>query len=101
DEFTIAESTDNNFLRTLGETGLVGFITFYGTILMAICLMFKHRHTSSSFRQSFYVGLIAGIIGLLINAVYIDVFVASKVALTFWALVGMAAGLMKLEKKPV
>jgi len=99
DEFTIAESTDNNFLRTLGETGLVGFITFYGTIILAIRLMFKYRNTPNQFRQSFYVGLIAGTIGLLINAAYIDVFVASKVALTFWSLLGIAAALMKLEKK--
>ncbi len=33
--------------------------------------------------------MIAGIVGLLLNATYIDVFVASKVAETFWALVGI------------
>jgi len=100
DEFTIAESTDNNFLRTLGETGLAGFITFYGTILSAVWLMFKNRHTRSQFRQSFYIGLTAGIIGLFVNAMYIDVFVASKVALTFWALMGIAASLLYIDMKP-
>jgi len=99
DEFTIAESTDNNFLRTLGETGALGFITFYGTILVAIALMFKYRHSHNTFRQSFFVGLSAGTIGLLINAVYIDVFAASKVAYAFWSMMGLAAALIKMEQQ--
>src|SRR3989337_1530554 len=32
EDFTEAESTDNDFLRALGETGLLGFLTFFGTI---------------------------------------------------------------------
>jgi len=35
------------------------------------------------------VGIGAGTFGLLINAIYIDVFEASKVAFTFWALMGI------------
>jgi len=84
-QFTDAESTDNDYLRALGETGLLGFLLFFGTISYVIVILFKNR------RQSAYlIGLLAGIIGLLINASYIDVFEASKVAFTFWALIGLA-----------
>ncbi len=36
--------------------------------------------------------------GLLVNAFYIDVFEASKVAYTFWALLGLILVAIKLEK---
>src|SRR5207244_150332 len=32
EDFTEAESTDNDFLRALGETGLLGFLSFFGAI---------------------------------------------------------------------
>ena len=48
---------------------------------------------------AFSVSFIAFTIGLLINALYIDVFEASKVALTFWALAGVLLGLQKMPAK--
>lgn len=90
-QFTEAESTDNNFLRTLGETGALGFITFYGVVILAIKMAFVvlHRNDDDVFKRIFAIGFIASAIGLLINALYIDVFAASKVAFTFWALAGI------------
>ena len=38
---------------------------------------------------AYAIGMIAGIVGLLLNASYIDVFAASKVAETFWAFTGI------------
>jgi hypothetical protein len=40
-------------------------------------------------------GVIGGIIGTMINAVFIDVFEASKFAITFWLLVGLAVYIAK------
>ena len=90
--FTEAESTDNNFLRTLGETGLIGFITFYGTIVLASLAAFKQVRpgvTPHPLVLSLNVALLSASFGLLINATYIDVFAASKVAMTYWAFVGL------------
>jgi hypothetical protein len=90
--FTEAESTDNNFLRTLGETGLFGFITFYGTILLvAIAALRQIRPgvTPHPLVLSLNVAILSASFGLLINATYIDVYAASKVAMTYWALVGL------------
>jgi len=91
DEFTIADSTDNNYLRTLGETGALGFITFYGTIVYLLIsttrtLLLKQTHP---FDRALSVGYISGTLGLLVNATYIDVFAASKVAYTFWFFSGV------------
>lgn len=85
--FTEAESTDNNFLRTLGETGLLGFITFYG-IFWVIFYQIEKNKKASPWLKSLNLAFMAASIGLLANALYIDVFASSKVAFTYWALAG-------------
>lgn len=88
-QFTEAESTDNNFLRTLGETGLVGFITFYGGVIALLVVLYrKQKTTDDKALRAFNLAFIAASIGLLLNATYIDVFASSKVAFTYWALAG-------------
>lgn len=97
--FTEAESTDNNFLRTLGETGLLGFITFYGLIIFVLYKAYlTYRFHNDNLSQALSIGIITGIVGLLINASYIDVFASSKVAFTFWAFTGMFLGYTKVIK---
>lgn len=93
-EYSTAESTDNNFLRTLGETGLIGFLTFYGLIAVIMIEIFKTK-SSSLLTQALKIGFLGSIFGLLINATYIDVFAASKVAYTFWAFAGITLALLK------
>lgn len=88
-QFSEADSTDNNFLRTLGETGIFGFISFYGLIIYILSVIYKNTKNSDPLIATINVGLTGSIIGLLINASYIDVFAASKVAFTFWALAGI------------
>lgn len=90
EQFTEAESTDNNFLRTLGENGAVGFFFYYGAIGLALWYSWQaYRRSDDSWLTIFAIANFAGTIGLLINASYIDVFVASKVAYTFWTLQGV------------
>src|SRR3989344_239407 len=93
-QFTEAESTDNNYLRTLGETGLAGFLTFYGSILAALTFsvrtLLRTNSKLNQFEKIVLIGFIAGSLGLLLNAYYIDVFVASKIAQLYWAYAGMA-----------
>jgi len=88
--FIEADSTDNNFLRTLGETGILGWLIFYGLIWFAWRRLFIGLNHQSWVTQSLSLGLIGGTIGLLANALIIDVFAASKVAFTFWAVLGIA-----------
>jgi hypothetical protein len=101
DVFTEADSTDNNFLRTLGETGALGFITFYGTILVVLYYAFRSMKSEDLILSTLSIGLVGGIIGLLLNAAYIDVFASSKVAQSFWAICGLFFGYMYLVKQEV
>lgn len=90
-QFTEAESTDNNFLRTLGETGLLGFVTFYGVVAVGLYYAYVLLKSNDQLGKAVAIGFIASSVGLLLNAVYIDVFAASKVALSYWALLGVIA----------
>ena len=97
-DFTFADSTDNNYLRTLGETGLLGFLSFYGIIAYLIFITSKqYRQLQTPSEKALLLGFTAGSCGLLINAVYTDVFAASKVAYTYWLLAGLVLGSISLQ----
>ncbi len=101
-EYSTAESTDNNFLRTIGETGIFGFIIFYGFILIISLEVYKQKSSTSPIVQALRIGFLGSVLGILINATYIDVFAASKVAYTFWAFAGITiAGLKPNSSKSI
>ncbi len=101
-DFTEAESTDSDFLRALGETGLLGFLTFFGVIGIACHQVIKkYKNVDDLTESAIVAGIFGAIIGLLVNAVYIDVFEASKVAYTFWMLIALLLALLNFsQKKP-
>ncbi len=94
---SISLATDNDYLRALGETGLLGFLAF-GSVLVAFALLIRQglRKIPPSLSHSVLIGTTAGLLGLLLNAVLIDVFEASKVAYVFWLLLGVTVGVAKL-----
>jgi hypothetical protein len=99
-----ADGTDNNYLRTLGETGILGFVTFYGIVTTAFILAWKTQRSKNSLLVMLSVGYIGSVVAILLNAFLVDVFVASKVAFTFWGITGIFVGyyhttLNKLGKK--
>ena len=98
--FIEADSTDNNYLRALGETGALGFISFFSIIFIILKQTTKYLFDQNLFKASIAIGLFAGTIGLLINALYIDVYAASKVAFTYLAIVGFSLAVFSL-KKPI
>lgn len=97
-EFTEADSTDNNFLRVLGETGLLGFVAFFGLVLLIIKTLLL-KFPKDILNQSLSVGFVAATLGLFINSFIIDVFAASKVAFAYWALAGLSLKSFSLASK--
>jgi O-antigen ligase len=99
-DFTEAESTDNDFLRALGETGLLGFLSFFGIIFYALFSIWKKRMLiKDTYQYAVVVGIGGAIVGMLVNGLYIDVFEASKVAYTFWAMMGILFATLNLSSK--
>ena len=83
-EFTYAESTDNDYLRMLGETGLLGSIAFLAVIYYGIYYAVVNLRSSQGTAFLFSLGAIGATIAMLVTATYIDIFESSKVAYVFW-----------------
>jgi len=89
---SITLATDNDYLRSLGETGLIGFAAFALVLIRIIRIqlfVFKERHKFKGIHIAFFAGVTGGISGILLNAVFIDVFEASKFAIIFWLIIGL------------
>jgi len=95
---SLTEATDNDYLRWLGETGIVGTLLFLTIILKIIYEVFKKILKSNIQEKTILKGFLFGIAALMINASYIDVFEASKVAYTFWITSGVFIGFVNLQK---
>lgn len=98
---SITLATDNDYLRTLGEVGILGFLAF-GLILFKIAdrvRRFLFLKKPLTFEEALIIGISGAFLGFLTNAFFIDVFEASKVAITFWLLVGLLIGIIKLKYK--
>jgi hypothetical protein len=102
EHFSFAESTDNDYLRALGETGLLGFLSFFSIFAMFIYLFIMNvKKIKDPMLVALIIGIIGGSFGMLINAFYIDVFEASKVAFIFWALIGIGMAVLRLQKDKI
>ena len=92
---SVALAADNSYLRALGETGLLGLLAFL-SILGAYGLLIRQslKKITQPFARSVLIGTAAGTLGIALNATLIDIFEASKVAFTFWPLLGLSVGLI-------
>lgn len=98
---SITLATDNDYLRLLGEVGILGFLSFI-LIFLNIGMIVKKTLAVLNRFSGVEMGLTAGVIGavpgVLLNAFFIDVFEASKFAIIFWLLVGISVSLLKMSK---
>ncbi len=83
---SITEATDNDYLRALGETGALGFALLFGTIAYLQWLLYQSSRRYKGLASLVFLGVVFGAGGLMINALYIDVFEASKIAFFIWFL---------------
>ena len=97
---SVSLAVDNNYLRILGESGLFGLISFISIFIIAVIYIKKLLpKVDSGITRSFIFGFIAGSFGLALNAFLIDVFEASKIAFSYWLLMGVVIGSLHLYKK--
>lgn len=87
---SISLATDNDYLRLLGEVGILGLVSFLSIL---ICI-FRHLKSSilSSDGQNKLINIsVMGIfIAFITSAIFIDVFESSKIAILFWSFIGLA-----------
>ncbi|MDD3003031.1 MAG: O-antigen ligase family protein [Candidatus Shapirobacteria bacterium] len=95
---SITLATDNDYLRLLGESGLLGFISFMSIplyfIIKTIPKIFKKKSTIYDQISIIFLGCL---LTTLANAVFIDVFEASKTAYLFWIMMGFYYQLLNFK----
>ncbi|PIU33326.1 hypothetical protein COT04_00655 [Candidatus Shapirobacteria bacterium CG07_land_8_20_14_0_80_39_12] len=97
---SVTLATDNDYLRLLAETGLLGFLAFFLIFLEIGRQVFRFARISQpGLKKSLVMALSGAALGLLANAVFIDVFESSKVAFIFWLLMGILVGMIKLKEE--
>lgn len=78
---SIGLASDNDYLRMLAETGILGTIAFCMVIYKILVLWFGSK-------DKIVLASGCALLALLLNAAFIDIFEASKVAIVFWGIAG-------------
>lgn len=87
---SITLATDNDYLRFLGESGIFGFATFSLIfVYFFICTIPYIGKKNSSLQSQLALIFLSATACIWANAVFIDIFEASKVAYTIWIIMGL------------
>jgi hypothetical protein len=87
---SITDATDNDFLRSLGEVGILGSVALALIFFLLIFSFIKAMKRGTTFEKLFLIGAICATINILITAVFIDVLEASKIACLLWIMLGVS-----------
>ncbi|MBU4397194.1 O-antigen ligase family protein, partial [Patescibacteria group bacterium] len=90
---SITLATDNDYLRLLGESGIFGFLSFF------IILFWFFIHSLKKNQNYLIYIFLACLLTTLANAIFIDVFEASKTAYLFWIMIGIYYKILKFYSR--
>lgn len=88
---SLGEAVDGDYLRLLGETGVLGLFSFAMMIFVILKMELSNiKRAEDKYIKFLSLGILVSSIALLIDAVFIDIFEASKIACYFWVFTGIA-----------
>lgn len=87
---SISIATDNDLLRSLGEVGLLGTLSFVLILWILFKQMWRFIKISSGFEKNFIIGVFSSLIAIILTSMYIDLFEASKIAILLWFFLGIS-----------
>jgi hypothetical protein len=96
---SIGIATDNDFLRSLGEVGLLGTFALFLALAEVLKRLYRVWRYGDRYLRYFVASMISIVVGFVINGLFIDVFESSKVAILFWMWLGFAIASEKLIKE--
>jgi len=83
-------ATDNDYLRALGETGILGTLAFL-SVLVALFMKLKSAiKGQEGLNKVLIISALGIFVSFLVSAIFLDVFESSKIAILFWAYMGLA-----------
>lgn len=87
---SITDATDNDVLRSLGETGLMGTVALGLIFCLLLFTFMKALKRVATFERLFLIASICSTVAILITALFIDVLEASKIASLLWIMLGVS-----------
>ncbi len=93
---------DNQYVRVLTETGIVGFLVFIWMIAATLGVALRNFRTmeGNNFARGVIIGFIAGFMGLLAQSTTAATFIIIRIMEPFWFLVAIIVMLPELEEPP-
>lgn len=95
---SLSLATDNDILRSLGETGVLGTLALFLIFIILFKNFIKSSAELSKFEKLFLVASICSLIAILITGLFIDVLEASKISAILWIMLGIAWAVSKKYK---
>lgn len=92
-------ATDNDFLRSLGEIGLLGTAGFVLVLIEIAKRIFSCLKNEDNLIRFFSAGVLSMFVAFIVNGLFIDVFEASKVASLFWMMLGLSLAALNFKTK--
>ncbi|MBU1071399.1 O-antigen ligase family protein, partial [Patescibacteria group bacterium] len=84
-------ATDNDYLRSLGETGMLGLLSFIAVLIALVKSIFSRlKKATNTTDKTLVVASIGVFTSMAVIAVFIDTFEASKIAIMFWSIMGLS-----------
>lgn len=92
---SISLATDNDYLRALGETGILGIAALMLIFIGLLKSFISNLRINDPFTKLFSIITLGIVLDAAITALFIDVLEASKVAIALWIFLGIAWSQMR------
>ncbi|MDO5725494.1 MAG: O-antigen ligase family protein [Tissierellia bacterium] len=90
--------THNSYMQTLAETGIAGFVPFimmlYTFIKYPIVRLMK---AEDKYFKTIGAGVISGLTGILMHAMFDHIFYLTKIIFTFWIVIAILITMMRIS----
>jgi len=83
-------ATDNDILRSIGETGLLGTVGLSLVLFIISKVLISKLKSKQGLEKLFIIATICSLCAIFISMIFLDVLEASKIATLFWILLGIA-----------
>ena len=87
---TLGLASDNDYLRSLGETGILGIFAFLSILIALFNKLKKDLKGQNGLNKIILVSALGIFVSFVVSAIFLDVFESSKIAILFWAFMGLA-----------
>jgi hypothetical protein len=98
---SIGLATDNDFLRSLGEVGILGTLAFLFVLIEVGKRLIAIYRNNEGLTKFVAAGVLSMALAFIVNGLFIDVFEASKTASLFWLILGITLALGKIWSEAV